>query len=109
VNCINLICAWQQMMRYKIFIANKKTQSHLINIFILKKRDSMIRIFESGVKYKRDEALKMREKYLLDLKSPEALNPDAKIPFISLKNLFLRPNIDSGKHKEKKNLNRKIH
>ena len=56
----------------------------------------MSKIYELGMQYKRDELVHLKENYLLDLKSKEAENPDAKIPFISLKNIFLRPNIDEG-------------
>ena len=56
----------------------------------------MSKIYELGQQYKRDELVHLKENYLLDLKSKEAENPDAKIPFISLKNIFLRPNIDEG-------------
>lgn len=57
----------------------------------------MLRIYEMGFKYRRDEAQNLRDNYLLDMKSKEATNPDAKIPFIALKSIFLRPNIDEGK------------
>ena len=56
----------------------------------------MLRIYEMGFKYRRDEAQSLKDNYLLDLKSKEANNPDAKIPFIALKSIFLRPNIDEG-------------
>lgn len=56
----------------------------------------MLKIFEAGIKYKAEETILLRDNYLLDLNSQEATNPDGKIPFISLKNMFLRPNIDEG-------------
>lgn len=56
----------------------------------------MLKIYEAGIKYKKEELNHLKDFYLLDLKSKEALNPDAKIPFIALKNIFLRPNIDEG-------------
>lgn len=57
----------------------------------------MLKIYEAGMKYKQEETILLRENYLLDLNSAEASNPDGKIPFISLKNMFLRPNIDEGR------------
>lgn len=57
----------------------------------------MVKIYDAGVKFKKDEASALKEHFLLDLKSKEAANPDAKIPFVALKNIFLRPNIDEGK------------
>lgn len=56
----------------------------------------MIKVHEAGLKFKRDEHAQLRENFVLDLKSKEAANPDAKIPFVALKNIFLRPNIDEG-------------
>ena len=56
----------------------------------------MVKIYELGIKFKKDEAQNLKDNYLLDLKSKEAANPDAKIPFVALKNIFLRPNIDEG-------------
>jgi hypothetical protein len=56
----------------------------------------MVKIFDAGIKFKAEEASKLTDNFLLDLKSKEAVNPDAKIPFIGLKNIFLRPNIDEG-------------
>lgn len=56
----------------------------------------MAKIFELGMEFKNSELIHLKDNYLLDLKSKEAENPDAKIPFISLKNIFLRPNIDEG-------------
>jgi hypothetical protein len=56
----------------------------------------MMKIYEAGLKYKKEELAHLKDHFLLDLKSKEALNPDAKIPFIALKNIFLRPNIDEG-------------
>jgi hypothetical protein len=56
----------------------------------------MVKIYDAGLKFRREEAAHLRDNYLLDLKSKDALNPDARIPFIALKNLFLRPNIDEG-------------
>ena len=56
----------------------------------------MLKIYDSGLKYKKEESSSLKENYLLDLKSKEATNPDAKIPFVALKNIFLRPNIDEG-------------
>ena len=57
----------------------------------------MLKIYDSGLKFKKEESANLKENYLLDLKSKEATNPDAKIPFVALKNIFLRPNIDEGK------------
>ncbi len=57
----------------------------------------MMKIYELGMEFKRSELNQLKTNYLLDLNSKEAENPDAKIPFISLKNIFLRPNIDEGK------------
>jgi len=59
-------------------------------------KDAMSKIYDAGLKYRKEEATNLRESCLLDLKSKEASNPDAKIPFIALKNIFLRPNIDEG-------------
>ncbi|RNA17724.1 hypothetical protein BpHYR1_042113 [Brachionus plicatilis] len=59
-------------------------------------RDAMIKVYDAGIKYKKEETAHLRENFFLDLKSKEALNPDAKIPFVALKNIFLRPNIDEG-------------
>lgn len=59
-------------------------------------KDAMAKIYELGTDFKRAELNQLKNQYLLDLKSKEAENPDAKIPFISLKNIFLRPNIDEG-------------
>ena len=56
----------------------------------------MLKIYDAGFKFKAEEAAQLREHFLLDLKSKEAINPDARIPFIGLKNIFLRPNIDEG-------------
>jgi hypothetical protein len=56
----------------------------------------MLKIYDSGLKYKKEESSNLKDNYLLDLKSKEATNPDAKIPFVALKNIFLRPNIDEG-------------
>lgn len=56
----------------------------------------MVKVYEAGVKYKKEEYVQLKDNFLLDLKSKEALNPDAKIPFVALKNIFLRPNIDEG-------------
>lgn len=56
----------------------------------------MIKVYDAGIKYKKEETAQLRENFFLDLKSKEALNPDAKIPFVALKNIFLRPNIDEG-------------
>ena len=56
----------------------------------------MLKIYDAGLKFKKDELAALRENYLLDLKSKEATNPDAKIPFVGLKHIFLRPNIDEG-------------
>ena len=56
----------------------------------------MVKIYELGLKFKKDEAQNLKDNYWLDLKSKEAANPDAKIPFVALKNIFLRPNIDEG-------------
>lgn len=56
----------------------------------------MLKIYDLGLKYKKEELDHLKDNYILDLKSKEAENPDAKIPFISLKNIFLRPNIDEG-------------
>jgi hypothetical protein len=60
----------------------------------------MLKIYDSGLKYKKEESSNLKDNYLLDLKSKEATNPDAKIPFVALKNIFLRPNIDEGIFKE---------
>ena len=59
-------------------------------------KEAMLKIYDSGLKFKREESANLKENYLLDLKSKEATNPDAKIPFVALKNIFLRPNIDEG-------------
>jgi len=59
-------------------------------------KDAMLKIYDLGLKYKKEELDHLKDNYILDLKSKEAENPDAKIPFISLKNIFLRPNIDEG-------------
>ena len=56
----------------------------------------MNKIYELGMDFKNSEMQKMKTNFMLDLKSKEAQNPDAKMPFISLKNIFLRPNIDEG-------------
>jgi hypothetical protein len=56
----------------------------------------MARIYDAGFKYKKDELQQLKESIFLDLSSKDAMNPDAKIPFIGLKNIFLRPNIDEG-------------
>ena len=56
----------------------------------------MGKIYELGLDFKRTELASLKDDFLLDLKSKEAENPDARIPFISLKNIFLRPNIDEG-------------
>lgn len=61
-----------------------------------KKKDAMIKVYDAGIKYKKEETAQLKENFFLDLKSKEALNPDAKIPFVALKNIFLRPNIDEG-------------
>lgn len=65
-------------------------------MFFILKREAMMKVYEAGQKYKREETSILRDSYLLDLKSKEAANPDAKIPFVALKNIFLRPNIDEG-------------
>lgn len=56
----------------------------------------MGKIYELGLSFKRAELASLKDDYQLDLKSKDADNPDARIPFISLKNIFLRPNIDEG-------------
>jgi hypothetical protein len=56
----------------------------------------MIKIYDAGYKFKKEETNKLSENFLLDLKSKDAINPDARIPFVGLKNIFLRPNIDEG-------------
>lgn len=56
----------------------------------------MLKIYDAGRKYKLEEASILSDNYLLNLNSAESMNPDAKIPFINLRKLFLRPNIDEG-------------
>lgn len=57
----------------------------------------MTKIYDLGKEYKRSKEIgTSKTNYILDLKSKEAQNPDANIPFISLKNVLLRPNVDIG-------------
>ncbi len=56
----------------------------------------MAEIYEAGKKYKNEEKQNLQVNYLLNLNTNESINPDAKIPFLNLKNVFLRPNIDEG-------------
>ncbi len=56
----------------------------------------MLKVYEAGKRYKQEESITITENYLLNLNTNEAQNPDAKIPFVNLKCLFLRPNIDEG-------------
>ena len=56
----------------------------------------MAKIFEEGLKYKNEETQNLQHNYLLNVTN-QIVNPDGKIPFLNLRNVFLRPNIDEGK------------
>jgi hypothetical protein len=56
----------------------------------------MSKIYDDGLKYKNEETKALQVNYLLDLNTNDSINPDAKIPFLNLRNVFLRPNIDEG-------------
>jgi hypothetical protein len=60
------------------------------------KKDAMMKVFEAGKRFKLEEAKTINDNYLLNVNASEAQNPDAKIPFVNLKCLFLQPNIDEG-------------
>ncbi len=55
-----------------------------------------MKVYEAGKRFKQEEAKTISENYLLNVNASEAQNPDAKIPFLNLKCLFLQPNIDEG-------------
>ena len=61
------------------------------------KKVGLLKIYEEGKTYKMNQALSLSQNILLNVTSSEGKNPDMKIPFINLKNVFLRPNIDEGK------------
>ena len=61
----------------------------------------MAKIYQDGLKYKHEETKSLQVNYLLNLNTNDSVNPDAKIPFLNLRNVFLRPNIDEGLCKSK--------
>ncbi len=88
----------RQAANDEVFIFWKKMpKKNYFFLFKLFKKEAMMKIFEAGHKYKNDETLILQQNYLLNLSSNESVNPDAKIPFLNLRNVFLRPNIDEGK------------
>jgi hypothetical protein len=56
----------------------------------------MLKIYDEGKQYRNAQLTLSGQQAILNLNSKEASNPDAKIPFINLRNVFLRPNIDEG-------------
>ena len=56
----------------------------------------MLRIYDAGFRFKKEESIQLRDHFIIDINSKNAKNPDAQIPFIALKSIFLRPNIDEG-------------
>lgn len=59
-------------------------------------RNGLMKIFEDGKNFKSNQAYSLSQNVLINTRSDESKNPDIKIPFLNLKNVFLRPNVDEG-------------